>query len=636
MHTKTFGWTGLILGAALFLGVNIIGNETLTGWRLDLSHDRLFTLATGTRNILNEIGEPITLRFYFSARQFAAIPQYLNHGKRVRDLLDEFVARSHGKIKLHVIDPEPFSEAEDQAVAFGIQQLPVTAAGEMAYIGLVGTNSVDNEELIPFLSPDREQALEYDITKMIYALAKPKKRVIGAISGLPMFGMPGMPMAGIPGGQAWMIANLLRETFDVRELASDTASVDADIDTLLLVHPKDLPEKTLFAIDQFILRGGKAMIFVDPLAEEARAQPDPGNPMAMPDPSSDLPRLFEAWGINMPDGKVAGDPLTAVRVRSETAAGPQAVDYLPWLGLRDANLNRDDFATSALETVNVGSAGMLEISDGAPVTANPLISTSPRAATIDSAAMMFGTDPAGLLANFTPGDKPLVLAARLQGTVKTAFPDGPPPDDAEEEKPDAAAGADYLRESNGPINVVVVADTDILADRFWVDVQSFLGMQIPSVFADNANFVINVLEMLGGSNDLISLRSRGQFSRPFDRVQAIRRDAEMRFRDQERALQAKLEDTEKALAELQSQKDADSTLLLTEEQRAAIERFRADQLETRRQLRTVQHDLQKDIERLGTTLKFINIGLVPLIIVVGALFANGLRTRRRVAGARPL
>ncbi len=625
MISRLYTGTGLIAAAALFLGINIIANEALTIWRLDVTDDKLFTLSEGSVNIVGQIQEPITIRFYYSARQLAGIPVYLNHGKRVRDLLEEYEARSGGKLRLSVIDPDPFSEVEDQAVAFGIQQLPISAAGDMAYMGLVGTNSTDEQELIAFLSPDREQALEYDITKMIYSLANPSKRTIGVISDLPVFGMPSLPMAGPSASQNWMIVSLLQEMFEVRQVVGEFDAIDEDIDTLLVVHPKNLAPSARYAIDQFILHGGKAMIFVDPMAEQDQAQPNPGAPMVMPAMSSDLPELFASWGINLVADKVIGDPLTAVRVRNPTGSGPQIVDYLPWLGLTDDHLNRDDFATNQLESVNVGSAGAIEVADDAAVNVIPLISSSEQAGLLDRNTVQFMRDPAALLQNFTPDDQSYLIAARIHGEVSTAFPDGRPDTGDDENE---TGDTDFISRSTGPINVIVVADTDLLADRFWVNVQSFLGMQIPSVFADNANFVINAVDMLGGNNDLISLRSRGEFARPFKVVEAIQRDAEAQFRDRERALQAKLEETETRLAELQTQQDGSGEILLTAEQREAIERFRDEQLSTRKQLREVQHDLRKNIERLGTVLKFVNIALIPLLLTVLAVATSIIRMQR--------
>jgi ABC-type uncharacterized transport system involved in gliding motility auxiliary subunit len=490
----------------------------------------------------------------------------------------------------------------------------------MGYLGLVGVNTTDEEEVIPVFQPNKEESLEYELTKLIYTLAHPKKRVIGVISALPVFGAA---TDGRPGG-GWNIVSLLREVFDVRDLGTEPTEIAQDVDTLLLIHPKNLSDQARYAIDQFVLKGGKAMVFVDPYAEEDTASPDPQNPMVMPQTGSNLPDLMEKWGVKLVADKVAADLDHAIRVAYAGNRGPQEIEYLPWLRLGPAELNQDDFVTSELNTVNLGSAGILERIEGATTEFRPLISTGKRSMPYDREAVLFVRDPAGLLENFKPGDKELVVAARIRGPAKTAFPNGRP-----KKKDDDPTDPNFVAESKAPINLIVVADTDILADRFWVQFQNFLGMRIPSTIADNADFVINALDNLGGNDDLISLRSRGHYARPFDRVEAIQREAEAQFRDKERVLQAKLEETEKKLADLQQQKQGGSKLLLSPEQRQEIERFREEQLKTRKELRAVQHDLKRNIERLGTGLKFINISLIPLMIGIAAIGMPLYRAKRR-------
>lgn len=613
-----------LIALALFVGVNIIANETLTAQRLDLTSNRLYTLSQGSRNIVGKLDEPVTLRLYFSAKQFAGVPQFLAYGKRVRDLLEEYVAASKKQLKLEVIEPEPFSDAEDQAVGYGIQQLPLDATGAMGYLGLVGTNATDQELAIPLLNPDRADALEYEVTKLVYNLANPKKRVVGVLSDLPVLGGAPNPQTGEP-GHAWASFDMLKEFFDLKPLDRQLTKIDDDIDTLLIVHPKDLPRGALYAIDQFVLRGGKAMIFVDPLAEEDHPPQDPNNPMVMPKVDSNLKELFDKWGISMAPDQVAGDAESAVRVSFGGNRGPQEVNYLPWLQLRGARLNHTDFITNQLKTINLGSAGILEHKKDAKTTFTPLLSTSESSGVLSRDAIVIVRDPTGLLKNFK-ADKPnLTLAARITGVVDSAFPDGQPLDEKSKTGP---GNPQHLKVSKGPINIIVVADTDILADRFWVRVERFLGMQVPNPFANNADFLINAVDNLGGNDDLISLRSRGEYSRPFKVVAQIQREAEAQFRDQEQALQTKLKDAEGKLKELQRKPEGGGEALLSPEQRKEIELFRGEQLKTRKQLRAVQHDLQKNIERLGSKLKFINIAAIPILLSLLAIGASLFRARR--------
>ncbi len=622
MNSKLLTGTGLVVAIALFLGINIIANQTLTRQRLDVTKDGLHTLSDGTRNILNQIDEPITIRYYFSAKQFASVPEFATYGKRVRDLLDEYVAASGGKIQLLVFDPEPFSETEDQAAGFGMEPVPLNASGERGFLGLVGTNSTDDEIPIPMMSPEREGSLEYDLTKMVYSLSNPKKRVIGLLTGLPVVSNQPDPTTGQMASREWGVITLLREVYDVKELDEKNPKIDDEIDTLVIIHPKEFSDKALYTIDQFVIKGGRAIVFVDPLAEEDRPERNPNAPMAMPEMSSNLEPIFEKWGVSVATDKIAADIDAAVRVSFRSDSGPSEVEYLPWLQLTGDSLNQDDFVTNELNSINVGSSGALVATEDATTTLTPLIQTGPNSGLIERDAIIFVRDPAALLESFEPSGGRVTVAGRVSGIVETAFPDGMPLTEEESRAPDDAG---FVAKSATPINVIVVADTDILADRFWVRYQNFLGMQMPQAFANNADFLINSIDNLGGNDDLISLRSRGEYARPFVVVQQIRRDAEAQFRDQERALQEKLKEAEAKLQQLQGQRDDGGEYMLSPEQRNEINSFRKEQLKTRKELRAVQHDLRKNIEKLGSMLKFINIGLIPILI---SIFAIGISIYR--------
>jgi len=618
--------TGLLLAAILAIAIIIVCDNTFTSVRLDLTENKLFTLSDGTINILRSLKEPINLDFYLSRKTLTNYPSIINYGNRVRDLLKQYAAEANGNIKLTVIEPEPFSEAEDQAVASGLQGVPINTEGDVAYFGLVGTNSIDEEKVIPFFQNERESSLEYDITKLIYNLANPKKRVIGVMSSLPLFGSP-MPQQP---QKPWAIVNVMREFFDVRNISIQADKIDNDVDVLMVIHPKDLSNKTLYAIDQYLLAGGKAMLFIDPMAEADRTQPNPQNPMPMPPTSSSLKRLMDGWGVDMKEGKIVGDLNLAMRVQSRGPRGPREISYIPWLRLESPDFNHDDFATNELNTVNFASAGALEQKQGATVQFTPLMQTTSDTMLIDSNHMLFGADPATLLNEFVSDNKQWTLAARLSGDVKTAFPEGIPADEDKQEESTAGAtpakpAAEQLKE--GKINAILVADTDILSDYMWIRTQSFFGLDIPQTLANNGDFVINALDNLSGNNDLISLRTRGNYSRPFTTVEEIRKQAESEFRDREKELQAKLDETEKRLVELQKDTTG-SELILSPEQTREIEKFKQEQVNTRKELRNVQHELRKNIERLGTELKFINIGLVPLLIAFIAIIAGYLRSRR--------
>lgn len=627
---------GLIAVAIIFVAVNIIGNVGLSSARLDLTADKLFTLSDGTRSVLSKIQEPITLRLYYSDRLGKEIPQYGVYAARVREMLREYANAAPGKVRLELIDPQPFSDEEDRAVAFGLQGVPVNQTGELVYFGLAGTNTADKEEVIPFIQPERERFLEYDLTKLVYNLAVTKKPSVGLLSSLPLSGEfrgPRQPP------EPWAVYLQMQQFFDVKSIDRDAAEIPEEIGALVLVHPKDLPEKTLYAVDQFVMRGGHVLAFVDPHAEGEMGRPGMAAQTGMT--ASNLPKLFSAWGLELVEGKFAGDRGTARRVNAGTETRIRAVDYIAWLSLREANFNRSDILTSETAVIQMASPGILKPKDGATTTFTPLIQTSEQSAPVDVDSIKMMPDPVSLLANFKPENQRLTLAARINGPIKTAFPDGPPPEpkpegdqqnqQAEQKPAETKPPAPQLKESREPANIIVIADTDMLEDRFWAQVQDFFGQRVAVPIASNGDFVINAIDNLLGSNALISLRSRGQSARPFTLVQDLQRDAELRFRAKEKELTEKLRDTEKKLSEIQSQgqDQGGARAMVSKAQQEAIDQFRADLLATRRELRGVQQNLRSDIQTLEAWTKFINIALIPIVVAIVAVIVGLARNRRR-------
>lgn len=635
---------GLALAIALFFALNIFAEGAFKNESIDLTEGRLYTLSPGTRQLLGELKEPITLRFYFSKRLGDEIPSYAAYATRVRELLERYASLANGKLRLEFYNPEPFSDVEDRAVSFGLQGVPVNTSGDQVYFGLAGTNSTDDEETIPFFQPDRERFLEYDITKMIASLANPKKKVIGLISTLPMEGSAGNPMMGGAGARPWTIMSQMRQQFDVRDLGETPDKIDKDVDVLMIVHPKNLPEKTQFAIDQYVLGGGHALVFVDPNAES-----DTGpSPMMMTGASSsNLKRLFDVWGIEFASDKVVGDRNSATRVQAPVNGRTQTIDYIAWLALDEENINREDVVTANLSSLELATPGAVKKKKGATIGFTPLVTTSADATEIPAAKFRLLPDFVELLADYKPGGRPLTLAARIQGSVKTAFPDGPPTEKKKNEakkgetkptkdtaaqsgtgKPEAAKTAQWLKQSAKPVNLIVVADTDMLSDRFWVSTQDFFGQQLVTQTAGNGAFVINALDNLAGSNALIGLRGRGLSARPFDLVQKIRAEADARYLAKAQELQNRLKDTEKKLASLQKE-GGGSQQILTDAQQKEIDKFRTEMLSTRKSLRDVQHALRVDIDRLDALLKFVNIGLIPILIGIAAIVVAVARVTRR-------
>jgi len=622
MNRKLLSTTGLVTAAALLIVINMAASLVFKSSRIDMTDNQLYTLSSGTENILGNLDESVTLRFFFSEKFFNNVPAVKNYGQRVRDLLDEYVSLSNGNLKLIVADPEPFSEIEDQAVQYGLQGVPIDNSGNQAYFGLVGTNSTDDEEVIAFIQPDKEESLEYDITRLVYKLANPKQRVIGLISGLPMEAAAANPFMQTQGGpQDWYILNQLRQSFELKNLETIIEDIPSDVDVLMLAHPKGLSEKTLFAIDQFVMRGGRLIAFVDPFSEADEPAQDPQNPMAaMQAPrNSDLSKLLSAWGVEVVDGKIAGDRLHAQRVQAQMGRRAQPVDYVAWLAMEKENFNANDFITRDLEKMNFATAGHIKKLDGFDVEVTPLIETSVEAMEIASSQFQFGANPMNLLRNYKAGGEKLVLAARVSGNIKSAFPGG---------LKDGDTTKDGIKEAEQAANIILIADTDMLQDKFWVQVQNFFGNRIAMPLSNNDVFILNSIENLSGSNDLISLRSRSKSARPFEKIQELKRDAEKRFQDKEKELQDKLRETERKIAELQRKQDGNSSTILTAEQRREIAKFREEKVQTRKELRNVQHELIKSVESLGTTLKVINIGLMPLVIILLAIAIAAMRAKR--------
>ncbi len=611
--------TGVVLASCLFISVVILANTALTTWRIDLTENKLFTLSDGTKNILQNLEEPVQFDFYFSRKGMVDFPLLANYGSRVRDMLEEYAAYADGKLILNIIEPETFSETEDQAVASGLRTVSANATSDRVYFGLVGTNSTDDEKVIPFFQTNREAALEYDLTKMIYNLAYPEKRVVGVVSQLPIMGVKDDNQQ-----PAWTVVNALQEFFEVRDLGTRIETIDDKVDVLLIVHPKDLSYRTRFAIDQYLLSGGKALLFLDPLAEQDRSTPDEDNPQVMPKLDSYLPGLLGAWGLKMADQKIVGDIKAAMRVQANSPRGMTEIDYLPWLRLSADNFNSDDFSSSELNLIHMGTVGSIEVAEDKGLTLTPLIQTSTESTLLERDLILFQRDPTIILNNFKSEDRKMLLATRVQGMANTAFPDGLPTDEE-----DNVANMDETFVSEGELNVIIVSDTDILADHFWVRSQNMFGVQVPQPIASNGDFVINSVENLAGNTDLISLRGRGKYARPFTLVEEITKEAEARFRAREQELQASLDETEKKIQELQQEQGGEQSYLLNSKLTDEIEKFRSERLQIRKELRRVQHELKKNIEKLGSQVRFINIGLIPLLITILALTIGIYRANKR-------
>ncbi len=632
LSRRLYAISALTLAAVLFVALNIATDTFITTARLDLTQTGQFTIADGTRNIIAKIPEPITLKFYYSKKVAADYAQTAAYAKRVRDLLGEYAALSRGKIILQDIDPEPFTGAEDEASANGLTGAP-TDSGDTVYFGLVGTNRIDGKEVIAYFTPEREPYLEYDLSALVYHLSMPQKPVLGIISSLPIdTGAGGMQAALQGASQPYTIYSELAETFSTQMLDPGQSRIPPEVAMLMVVHPASLSAAQLYAIDQFVLGGGRALIFVDPNSELAQAgggmDPRGGSP-----PMSDLPSLFRAWGVGYNPGKVIADRALAQRVQVSSDPRNPVASYPIWLHLTPAQFDAKDTITANLQSMNLGSTGAVYALKGATTSFTPLVRTSSEAALLDSEEVRFNPRPQDLMGLIQPTGETFVIAARVSGPAKTAFPAGPPAPMTTAGQPSPAPLPPQIKQSSGSINVVIMADSDIFDDRFWVRVENLYGKRVASPFADNGAFVLNAVENLMGSSDLISLRTRATNDRPFTVVKEIQAEAQAQFQQEAEMLQARLTAVQQKLHDLEQGSSANGQTStnqgLTGAQQGEIDRFKRELIETRTSLRNVQHNLRKDIDALGDFLAFVNIALVPIFVAGFALLIAWLRRRRR-------
>ncbi len=660
MNSKSlFSGPGLIV-VAIILVISVAIITALPSLRIDLTEDRLFSLSDGTRNIVSNLENPIELMFFYSESLSEDVPQIRSYATRVEELLEEIVLASNGNLSLRLIDPEPFSEDEDRATQYGVQPVPVSQGGRSIYFGLVAAQTEGTAlglpvtETLPLIRPDQEEFLEYEFIKLVTNVANPERPVIGLLTSLTIDGGfdPSMGQAT----PSWVIMEMLRQLYSVRRIDATGDTIEEEIDILMIVHPEGLSEKMLYTIDQFVLDGGETIVFLDPNADSMVGRSAQGTliPAGM---SSELPRLLESWGVEFLNDKVLTDSDLALRVMMTQGGRP--APHLGMLGVPRGNLAGDDVITSRLETINLSSSGAIAQLESATTRFEPLLQSSTNAMLMDRAFIEDVSDPSVLFDEFVSANQTFTIAARVGGPVNSAFPDGAPADPVEatpatdeataestdaETTDTAATDTDtaaeseveaeeepvpHLASSNGDVNILIFADTDMLSDRMWVQVAQFLGQRIPQPFANNGDLVVNALDNLSGGADLVSIRSRGRYSRPFDRVIDLQRTADDRLRTEESELLDRLAETEAKLAELNQTEEGQPVNQITPEIQAEIDQFNGELGDTRRRLRDVQFQLTEDIEQLGSRLKAVNTALVPILLTIMLLVTGYMRSQRR-------
>ncbi len=635
-----FSAAGLAALAVLLIAFNFLAGRTAV--RADFTQGRLYTLSDGTRRALAKLDAPVKVRVYISQGDAAMPVQLKTFAKNVEDLLREFKAVAGSNLVIERFNPKPDSDEEDAAQLDGVEPQTLTS-GEQFYLGL-SVSRLDRKQAISALSAQRERLLEYDLIRAIMRVAVTDKPVLGVMSALPVMGAPFNPMSRQP-TEAWALASELKRDFDVKTLGIDVESIDPAIKTILLIQPRDISERAEYALDQFVLRGGKLIAFVDPHMYFDQ-QPNPMMPMASGQAGqSSLPRLFKAWGVGMEPGKVLAD------INYASGSGQRTTPTV--LTLNRKAFNRDDVSLGQIDTLLLAFSGVFDIKPPEGIKVGDLIRSSANTMMIDGIVASLSGDTA--MKGFVPLNKSLPLAVRLTGKFKTAFPEGAPEDPAgrnagkpaakpgakDDAKPEAKpAVAAQLKESASDNTVVLVADADMLADGAAVEVQNLFGQRVVTPSNGNLAFAQGLVEQAAAGDDLSSLRTRQSIFRPLTVVREMEADAQKQYFSKIKSLEDDLMQTTEKMQGLQKQSGAQkSAQILTPAQQAEVERFKKRTLDTRRELKELRKNLRQDAEALQFWTKAANIVIVPLLVALFGIGSALLRQRRasgsRTGGANP-
>jgi ABC-type uncharacterized transport system involved in gliding motility auxiliary subunit len=618
----------LAAAAVLFVAVNIIGAATLRVGRLDLTEGRLYTLSAGSKAIAAKVDEPIKVTLYYSDKALTD-PSYKSFSHRVLEVLQELRSASGNRIDVETVDPEPFSDAESDAADAGLVPMRTGRNAPQTYFGIVGKNSTDQQEVLPLLDPAKEDLLEYDLTRMVYLLSNPKKNTVALMAQLPVEGMKDYPLMRGQNVPAWKVVDSLRDYFDVKTVTPDKPEIPADAKVLVLIHPKTLSDAAQYAVDQFVMRGGRLLVFVDPYClsdlppgiDEMKAMTLPRN--------SHLEKLFDAWGIEMVAGKFVADRSKAFALPL-SGAGSEVVPHLIYLGLDKSCFSQTDAVTADLDRMIVAVPGALQTKAGATIRFDPIIHTSTDSQLLDVSLAQYPFDAKKVLAGFTPSGQQYTIAARLSGILHSAFPAGDPTKPAAEPGKEQTPPSTHLAQSKDDAQVIVVADCDLLADRFWAQEQTVQGIRLGVIkVSDNADFVVAAVDNLCGSNDLIGLRARGRSMRPFDRIEQMQKEADQKFAAEEEKLRKKGQEFATQISDIVNKAPPGVKIMISPEDQTRLTQLRKDSAKINDELRKIQYQRGKDVERIGTMLKFVNIGLIPLVVGVAAVGLGIYRANRR-------
>ena len=618
--------------AAMFLvvvAVNFIFGVFKT--RADLTQEKLYTLSDGTRTILKKLDGPVEIRFYCTQGEKEMPAQFKAYAQRVEDLLSEYRQHANGNIVVKKFNPRPDSDAEDSAQLDGVegQMLP---NGEQLYLG-IAVSYLDAKAALPFLSPEREKLLEYDVSRAITRVVSPEKPTVGLMTPLPMFGMPMNPMMMRMGQQPqepWVVIGELQRDFTLKQIQMDVDKIDDDVKVLVVVHPKNISDKAQYAIDQFVLRGGKLIAFLDPVAIMDRSDQQQNPMMPNMGGGSSMEKLLKAWGLSFDTTKVIADRSFTTRfMRNNRPEEAPAV-----LSLNPAGINKEDVVTSQIDSLLVPFAGSFTGTPAEGLKKTVLLYSTPQSQLVEGFMAQMGGD--AITKDFKASGTTNAIAVRLAGKFKTAFPDGKPSDpkpedDKKEEKKEETKAEESLKESKSENVVVLVGDADMLYDQFCVQIQNIFGQKIIIPRNGNLNLAQNVVEQMTGDSNLIGVRSRATLNRPFTVVQEMQAKAEESYRNKIKELEGSLQETQTKLNELQAKKEkGQQRFILSPEQQTELENFRKREAEVKRELKEVRKNLRKDIDSLENTLKWANIAGMPFLVAAfGVLLAVAKNKRAR-------
>jgi ABC-type uncharacterized transport system involved in gliding motility auxiliary subunit len=634
LETILYSTAGVLAMALILIAVNVIAGAAKK--RIDLTKEKAYTLSPGTKAILHKLDTPVKVRFYCSQAEASPETVYLrSYAQRVEDLLDEYRQNARGKLVIERFDPQPDSDAEDSARLDGVEG-QMLRNGEKFYLG-VAVSLVDEKQAIPFLDPSRERLLEYDLSRAISRVVTPERPVVGIMSPLPVFGMPSNPMMarmGQQGQQPWVLVNELKNDFTVKSVPMDADKIDEDIKVLLVVHPREITDKAQYALDQFVLRGGKLMAFLDPLPMmDSREQNQMmGN---IPNSGSSLDKLLKAWGLSFDTAKVVADMNFKMQI---SGGNGQAQEAPAVLSVTSQGINSDDIVTSQLDSLWLPYAGAFTGTPAAGLKETVLLKSTKDSQLVDG--FMANLSGANVMKEFKPSGTQYALALRLTGRFKTAFPNGKPEekkDEKDADKKDAAAKPeekkvdDSLKESKGDNTVILVGDADMLFDRVALQpVQTLFGTAYAPANG-NLSFAQNAVEQLTGDENLIAVRSRAVVARPFTRIKEMEAAAQEKFQSEIKRLEDSAGEAQRKINELQQQKKGDQRFILSPEQTAELTNLRKEEVDSRKRLKQVQKDFRKEVVSLQTRVKWLNILAVPFAVTASGVVIAFVKRRKTSA-----